>query len=330
MNLHTLQIILLSFLLLFYGCKKNNPVSVVDESKGKIFVTANVSGAEIFLDNISTGKFTPDTITAFATGYVVKVRKESFFSEKKRVIFDRYKTKTVKFELQKNQLHKNVLLEYFPRNDTGNCINGNELISELKDDFKDSLFLLNYTSLNLPPSNPFYFTLHQSIGYRMKNYNVLNTPIIIIDGNKIQDFNNIEILKDKIKKGLHETTYFKLTVSDSILTANGFKVTARLTVYDTDKLDFNSLVLHMVVFEKIPACTIDNGETCGNVVRAMLPSEYGRDLSAISKKGLYNYYEYKLLNPDWKKLNLFVVAFVQNKLTNKIWQVAKSEQNFWF
>ena len=60
---------IIAALLLLSSCKTNPPnaPSLPTLDFGKIFVTANVDGAKIYLNDINTEKVTPDTIEA-ATG----------------------------------------------------------------------------------------------------------------------------------------------------------------------------------------------------------------------------------------------------------------------
>jgi thiol-disulfide isomerase/thioredoxin len=52
---------------------------ILVEKRGNIFVNSNVSGAEIFLDYVSTGKLTPDTIFDLMVGnHVVSVKKSGY------------------------------------------------------------------------------------------------------------------------------------------------------------------------------------------------------------------------------------------------------------
>ena len=68
--------------LLFISCETNPPnapeIPILD--KGKIIVIANVDGAKIFLDNINSGKVTPDTIVATTGTHELRLEKENYLS----------------------------------------------------------------------------------------------------------------------------------------------------------------------------------------------------------------------------------------------------------
>jgi peroxiredoxin len=95
------------FLILFVvclivGCTTKNPVIT---EFGSIFVSSDVPGAEIFLDNVSTGKITPDTIFSVPAGsHQITLKKSGYTSSPNSVIVSvsANKTKAVFFTL--NQL----------------------------------------------------------------------------------------------------------------------------------------------------------------------------------------------------------------------------------
>jgi len=64
-----------SLAILLGTCSTKNTLK--NEGPGAILVKSNISGAEIFLDNLSTGKFTPDTLFDVPVGYH-QVRIEKF------------------------------------------------------------------------------------------------------------------------------------------------------------------------------------------------------------------------------------------------------------
>ena len=77
----SLLFIVATFLLLS-SCKTNPPnaPTLPTLEFGKIFVTANVVGAKIFLDDINTGQITPDTVEAATGTYELRLEKENYLS----------------------------------------------------------------------------------------------------------------------------------------------------------------------------------------------------------------------------------------------------------
>lgn len=67
----------LSLVFLSFSCSTKNPEK--NKEFGAIFVRSDVSGAEIFLDNVSTGKTTPDTLFDVPVGsHQVKIEKPGY------------------------------------------------------------------------------------------------------------------------------------------------------------------------------------------------------------------------------------------------------------
>jgi len=68
--------------LLFLTCSTKNPEK--NEEFGAILVKSNILGADIFLDNVPTGKVTPDTLFDISTGsHQVSIRKFGYSSNPK-------------------------------------------------------------------------------------------------------------------------------------------------------------------------------------------------------------------------------------------------------
>jgi len=78
----TAPAILGAILILLSSCKTNPPnaPSLPKLEFGKIFVTANVDGARIYLNDINTGKITPDTVEAAVGFYELRLEKENYIS----------------------------------------------------------------------------------------------------------------------------------------------------------------------------------------------------------------------------------------------------------
>ena len=66
--------ILVSLTLLIYSCETNPPnLPDLNQEMGKVYVTSGTVGAEIFIDDIFTGKYTPDTIETTLGEHNIKV-----------------------------------------------------------------------------------------------------------------------------------------------------------------------------------------------------------------------------------------------------------------
>jgi hypothetical protein len=72
-------LVLFFLMILFFYCGTKNPEKKTN--LGKILVKSNIPQAEIFLDNISSGKVTPDTLFDVPAGsHEVKVEKYGYYT----------------------------------------------------------------------------------------------------------------------------------------------------------------------------------------------------------------------------------------------------------
>ena len=73
----------LAILLILQNCETNPPTTPFDpqQNMGKVFITSNVSEAEIWIDYINTGKFTPDTVEAIVGIHIITLIKENYITK---------------------------------------------------------------------------------------------------------------------------------------------------------------------------------------------------------------------------------------------------------
>ncbi|NNG26860.1 MAG: PEGA domain-containing protein, partial [Ignavibacteriaceae bacterium] len=88
-------------LLLLSGCKTNPPNAPDDIIElGKVFISANVTGAVIWLDGNDTGKLTPDTIEAKTGMHEVSLTKELYHRSTQNIEILKDTTLTVSFDME--------------------------------------------------------------------------------------------------------------------------------------------------------------------------------------------------------------------------------------
>jgi len=72
---------LFAVVLSLLSCKTNPPTEPPAVEYGVLKLLSNVDGAEIFIDNVSTGKFTPDSLIEVRVGtHILELKKIGFFS----------------------------------------------------------------------------------------------------------------------------------------------------------------------------------------------------------------------------------------------------------
>jgi peroxiredoxin len=76
-----------------HGCSTKNLLQT--EKVGSIFVESNIPGANIIVDNVATGKQTPDTLSSVKVGsHLIEVEKEGYLSSPASIVIE-VKTDTI-------------------------------------------------------------------------------------------------------------------------------------------------------------------------------------------------------------------------------------------
>lgn len=315
-------------LLLFVSCETNPPNTVeIANTYGKISVNSDVQGAQIFLDNLFTGKITPDTITALVGSHEVYLVSGSIVSNKMSVIVEESKITDVTINLEAGAVSKVVLLEDFGNVSCQPCTISNQIIEEFTNNTYGSTKLITIKfATNFPsPNDPFYLANQQMHSSRNNYYNVLFAPTVIIDGIKRPISTDSNSIKSKIDERLLLEPQFDLSITGN-LNAGNYSVDIDLEVLSVDGLDFSNLVLRVYLIEtdiEFVSPPGNNGETkFHNVCRSELPSSDGESLSSINAIGNYQYQK-KFSTVELTDISkAAAVAFIQNKMTKEVYQTA--------
>jgi len=313
---------LLSFVVA--SCKLNPPTTpVLDNPKGKIVVTANVDSAKIILDDIFTGKFTPDTISVSTGEHLINVTKEDYSSTQKNITVIKNNILMLHFVMEMVQLSKTVLIEDFANVSCIPCVQSNKILEKLISSYNNNVVKIKYATNFPSPNDPFYLANSNASDTRISDYNIFFTPTILVDGiEKPIATDSIEI-KTALNSRLNETVKFKINAVDSISSGN-ISITVDLKSFDISGLNSEQLFLYSVVTEKhIQFSTPpgSNGETeFFDVMREILPNSNGLQLNNITSNMTYNYKFNTTTKPAWNLNELNVVVFIQNKNTKEIYQ----------
>jgi hypothetical protein len=312
---------------MFWGCKTNPPISppeIID--KGELYVSANVDGALIYIDNVLTGKVTPDTLELSAGVHLIKVEKTGYTSESKNVTINKNSTTSVNFSLVQISVNKIVLIEDFANVSCTPCVVSNKILESLINSYGTDKILIVKIPTNFPSStDPFYLLNKTNSDNRIKYYNIISAPSVIVDGiERPIPTDSLEI-KNKINDRSSITAEFKLTLTDTII-SDIIYINVTLEIPDTSGIDFTNLVLHTVVIEKdieFSSPPGSNGETrFYNVMRAMLPDASGEHILYEPAGKLFN--NQAAVNSNWNSEKLITISFIQNKITKEILNSASS------
>jgi outer membrane protein Omp28/PEGA domain-containing protein len=329
--MHTTQkIIIFVCLLTTISCVTNPPNSPdVSKTFEKVFISSNITGAEIFVDDFNTGKLTPDTISVEVGSRVIKLVKDNFTPSIRTIEVTHGTILSVDFVLSAAQTSKIVLLEDFANVSCDPCVVSNRII-ELIEHYtfdRKKLVVIKYPT-NFPSStDPFFIENPQAATTRINLYNILFVPTIYIDGILKPLPQDSNAVKDKINERLNEPAKFEIVVEDSIGGGQIF-VKTTIRVIDISGLDINDLVLHNVVTEtnlEFSSPPGSNGETkFYNVMRKMLPSYSGESISALTGNQSIEFNYQTQLNSNWTASNIHVVSFIQNTSTKEVLQAGST------
>jgi hypothetical protein len=320
--------ILLLFLLV--RCETNPPTTpdTIIPDLGKIYVTANIDGASIFLNNVNTGKVTPDTIEAAVGTHTLRLEKTGYASIS--IVAEVLKDSVVNVDIMLHTaVSKVVLLEDFANVSCAPCVTSNKIIEQLVTATYGTakLVAIKYPTSFPSPNDPFYLANKPDCDARRAYYSIVAAPTTIIDGiHRPISIDSLSV-KEKIEEQLIKTPQFKVEVSDSI-NGNLYLAKVDITLLDAEGIDFSNLILHTVVTEtdiEFATPPGSNGETkFYDVMRAMLPTNQGESLSDLQNSQMLNFERQVAINPGWNTAHLNVVAFVQNQQTKEVYQAAST------
>lgn len=326
----TAPVILGTILILLSSCETNPPnaPSLPKLEFGKIVVTANVTGAQIFLDDINTEKVTPDTIEATIGNHELRLQKENYLSSVQMVEVLKDSVIELTFSLEET-VPRVVLLEDFANVSCLPCVQSNKITESLINNTygHSRLVAVKYPTNWPSPIDPFYLANSEACDLRINYYSIQVAPTIIIDGTQRPISTDSISIKEAIDQQLQQTPQFSLEVSDSIAGSNYF-TTVTIKVLDGSGLDFSNIVLHSVVTEteiEFANPPGSNGETkFYDVMRVMLPTNAGESLNGISQTEEVVYQWQTSINPIWNINKLNTVAFIQNVSTKMVYQAGST------
>lgn len=312
-------IIILIFLLI--SCKDENP-TITETGKGRIVVESNVEKGEIFLEGIFSGLYTPDTLELLAVTHSIKVRKEGYFSQERKISFKKDEIRNEYFELYENNIKKNVLIENVFYADCDTCSSEMKFLNNLKEEYGDRLQIVNYPYYLNNPDEKLYIDVKFEVDNRFEFYNIVEINNPRIDGIYSNNF------EDDIENRLSKESKMTITISDTITQTGVFVLSIFLDVYDLDGLDFNNLALISAIIENdVVIFREDIQSKADFVLRSMFSNPEGISLNGITKTGRARFAISDFLLPNWKKENLMILVFVQNRNSKEVLQVGTINLN---
>jgi hypothetical protein len=296
---------------------------------GKLFVNSNADGAQIFIDQVNTGKVTPDTIVAAPGAHQVVLQRAFYSSSSQQVEVTKDSLIVVNMLLQEIPPSNVVLIEDFANVSCVPCVTSNKIIESLTNVTygHSKLVAIKYPTNFPSPNDPFYLANTVDCNSRISYYNVFFAPTTVIDGIERPISTDSLSVMAAVDQRLTKEIKFRMDVSITTV-GSEYNITVTIKVLNGAGIDFSNSVLQTVVTEtdfNFTSPPGSNGETkFYDVMRVMLPSNAGQSLSGMSQTEEVVFQRQTSINPNWVINNLHVVAFIQNNSTKEVYQTCST------
>ncbi len=296
---------------------------------GKVYITSNAEGAQIFIDAVNSGKVTPDTIIATPGIHQISLQRAFFNSVTQSVEVIKDSLIILDIALEEIPLSNIVLLEDFANVSCNPCVISNKIIETLTNESygRAKLVAVKFPTNFPAPNDPFYLAAKSICDARISYYSVFFAPTTVIDGILKPISTDSNSIKTAVDQRLLKEKRFRMDVFDYIIGTDYFTIVT-IKVINGTGLDFSNLVLHTVVTEtdiEFSTPPGSNGETVfHDVTRAMLPSSAGESLSGISLTDEVVFQRQININPNWVINKLNTVAYIQNVFTKEVYQATST------
>jgi len=299
---------------------------------GKLFINSNADGAQIFVDQVSTGKVTPDTIVVAPGLHQIKLQRAFYNSSITQTEVIKDSLISVFFVLQEIPPTNVVLIEDFANVSCVPCVISNKILESLTNVTygHSKLVVIKYPTNFPSPNDPFYLANTVDCNSRINYYSIFFAPTTVIDGIERPISTDSISVMAAVDQRLTKELRFRMDVSSRTVGAEYF-ITVTVKVLNGAGIDFSNSVLQTVVTETnfdFATPPGSNGETkFYDVMRAMLPSNAGQSLSGMSQTEEVVFQRQTSINPNWVINNLHVVAFIQNVNTQEVYQTCSTFVN---
>ena len=303
-------------------------ISLTQES-GKVFVTSNAAGAQIFIDFVNSGKVTPDTILTTPGIHQIGLQRAFYNSSIQQVEVIKDSLIILDMFLQEIPPSNVVLIEDFANVSCIPCVTSNKIIESLTNVRygHSKLVAIKYPTNFPSPNDPFYLANTFDCNSRISYYNIFFAPTTIVDGIlKPISTDSVSVIA-AVDQRLTKEIKFRMDVSSSVIGSEYF-ITVTVKVLNGTGIDFSKCVLQTVVTEtdiEFATPPGSNGETkFYDVMRVMLPSNAGQSLAGISQTEEVVFQRQTSINTNWVTDKLNTIAFIQNVVTNEVYQASST------
>jgi hypothetical protein len=306
-----------------------NIALTADTETGKIFVTSNAIGAQIIVDQINSGKVTPDTILTLPGIHQIELQRAFFSSSSQQIEVFKDSLVNLDITLQEIPPSNLALIEDFANVSCVPCVTSNKIIESLTNVRygRSKLVAIKYPTNFPSPNDPFYLANKVDCDTRIGYYNIISAPTNIVDGiirpTPSDSLSVIAAVDQRLTKDLR----FRMDVSNNVV-GTEYLITVTVKVINGAGVDFSNSVLQTVVTEtdiEFASPPGSNGETeFFDVMRKMLPTNAGESLAGMSQTEEVVFQRQMSINPNWVVDNLHTIAFIQNVDTKEIYQATST------
>ena len=304
------------------------PLTEVTQT-GRLFISSNAIGAQIYIDHVNSGKMTPDTVLATPGTHQVELQRAFYNSSSQQVEVIKDSLITLDINLEEILPSNVVLIEDFANVSCVPCVTSNKIIESLTNVTygHSKLVAIKYPTNFPSPNDPFYLANTVDCNSRISYYNVFFAPTTVIDGIiKPISTDSISVMA-AVDERLTKELRFRMDVTSSVVGTEYF-ISVTVKVINGAGIDFSNSVLQTVVTEtdiEFATPPGSNGETkFYDVMRVMLPSNSGQSLNGMSQTEEVIFQSQTSINPNWVVDNLHVIAFIQNISTKEIYQASST------
>jgi len=288
------------------------------EQFGYLFIESTPAGSEIFVDNQSTGKVTPDTIKVEPGTREIEINKNGYLSKQWSIKAAR--DSVIKLE-SLLIIQQRVLFESFANVSCVPCVDAAQNLHDFSSKTPDEQFAIIEYFANWPsPNDPFYKVSPADVNERVQYYSVAALPNLRINGEYNPNATDMSEIDDAYSAAFNaQNSKIGLSISKNLLDGQ-LSVTIEIYSFEgnIEKADlklFVAITEDEIQFDSPPG---SNGLTDFEFVFRKFLSSIEGDL--INTGNNQYSFDYILDWPEWNYANSHVIAFIQNVNTNRIIQ----------
>jgi hypothetical protein len=282
---------------------------------GSLALISDPAGAEIFVDNQSTGAVTPDTIRVEAGTHNIVLKKNGFVDQEWQT---NVSADTLIEDSRQMDVRQCVLMESFGNVSCVPCVESAENLEKFRSEHNEAGYALLEYYANWPSANdPFYLVSPKDVDERVMYYSVFSLPTLKMNGTTGVDAKDYAAIENNYGSLLTaQNTELGLSISRNF--AND-SVYVNVEVYDYKNYLSNNQLRLFVLFTEdeihMDAAPGANGLKDFNFVfRGFLTEKIGIELTSDRFSFRHAW------SVNWQYSQSHVIGFIQDISTRQIIQ----------